>query len=75
MFTYADIILCGPPTGKRIKDDMLWQSWKEWHLEHARFAIVCAKANRSKGAAGYATPVELLGTFKPQEDDEIDLDF
>jgi hypothetical protein len=75
MLTYADIVLCGPPTGKRIKDDALWQSWKEWHLEHARLAVVCAKANRSKGAAGYATPVELLGTFKPQAEDEIDLDF
>ena len=75
MLSYTDIVLCGPPSGKRIKDDTLWQSWKEWHLEHARLAVVCAKANRSKGAAGYATPVELLGTFKPQAEDEIDLDF
>jgi hypothetical protein len=75
MLTYADLSLSGPPTGKRIKDDILWDSWKEWHREHARLAVVCATANRSKGAAGYATPVELLGTFKPQAEDEIDLDF
>ena len=75
MMTYADIVLCGPPTGKRIKEDLLWNSWKEWHKENARLAVVCAKANRQKGAAGYATPVELLGSFKPQADDEIDLDF
>lgn len=75
MMTYADISLSGPPTGKRIKDDVLWASWQEWHREHARLAVVCAKANRQKGAAGYATPVELLGSFKPQAEDEIDLDF
>ncbi len=75
MLTYCDIVLCGPPTGKRIKDDALWSSWKVWHREHARLAVVCAKANRSKGAAGYATPVELIGSFKPQAEDEIDLDF
>jgi hypothetical protein len=75
MMTYSEIILFGPPTGKKMKDDILWESWKEWHREHARFAVVCAKANRSKGAAGYATPVELLGTFKAQAEDEIDLDF
>lgn len=75
MLTYADIVLCGPPTAKRFKDDSLWESWKGWHREHARLAIVCAKANRSKGAAGYATPVELIGSFKPTTEDEIDLDF
>lgn len=75
MITYADIVLSGPPSGKRMKDDVLWLSWKEWHREHARLAVVCSTANRSKGAAGYATPVELLGSFKPQAEDEIDLDF
>lgn len=75
MLTYADIVIEGPPTAKRMKDVILWESWKEWHLEHARLAVVCASANRQKGAAGYATPVELLGTFKPQAEDEIDLDF
>jgi hypothetical protein len=75
MMTYADIVLVGPPTAKRIKEDVLWESWQEWHKEHARLAVVCAKANRQKGAAGYATPVELLGSFKPTTDDEISLDF
>jgi len=75
MMTYAEIILHGPPTAKKFKDEILWDSWKKYHREHARFAIVCASANRSKGAAGYATPVELLGTFKPQAEDEIDLNF
>jgi Fe-S cluster biosynthesis and repair protein YggX len=75
MLNYTDVVLSGPPTGKRIKDDILWESWKEWHREHARFAIVCASANRSKGAAGYATPIELIGSFKPIGNDEIDLDF
>jgi hypothetical protein len=75
MLTYADIVLSGPPSAKKIKDDTLWISWQEWHQEHARLAVVCATANRSKGAAGYATPVELIGSFKPQAEDEIDLDF
>ena len=75
LLTYAEIILSGPPNNKRIKDDALWESWKSWHKIHASFAIVCASANRSKGAAGYATPVELIGSFKPVSDDEIDLDF
>lgn len=75
MLTYAEIILSGPPNNKRIKDDALWESWKTWHKIHASFAIVCASANRSKGAAGYATPVEMIGSFKPIGDDEIDLDF
>lgn len=75
MLTYSGIVLCGPPTAKRMKEDVLWISWKEWHREHARLAVVCAKANRSKGAAGYATPVEIIGSFKPTAEDEIDLDF
>lgn len=75
MMTYCDIALCGPPSAKKFKDDILWEAWKEFHRKHARYAVVCASANRSKGAAGYATPVELIGSFKPQEDDEIDLDF
>ena len=75
MMTYAEIILTGPPTAKKFKDDILWDAWKEYHRKHARFAIVCASANRSKGAAGYATPVELIGSFKPSAEDEIDLDF
>ena len=75
MLTYSEIQLFGPPTGKRFKDNNLWEDWAEWHKTHARLAVVCAKANRSKGAAGYATPVELIGSFKPTKDDEIDLDF
>jgi hypothetical protein len=75
MITYADIGLFGPPTAKRFKDNNLWEDWVAWHKEHALFAIVCASANRQKGAAGYATPVELIGSFKPVSDDEIDLEF
>ena len=75
MLTYCDVVLCGPPSAKKFKDEGLWAAWKEYHQEHARYAIVCASANRSKGAAGYATPVELIGSFKPSADDEIDLDF
>ena len=75
LLTYSEIVLVGPPSAKKFKDESLWEAWKDYHLEHARFAVVCASANRSKGAAGYATPVELIGSFKPSTDDEIDLDF
>ena len=75
MLTYTEIGLFGPPSAKRFKDNNLWEDWIAWHKEHARFAVVCASANRSKGAAGYATPVELIGSFKPSANDEIDLDF
>jgi hypothetical protein len=75
MLTYAEIGLFGPPSAKRFKDNNLWEDWIAWHKEHARFAVVCASANRSKGAAGYATPIELIGSFKPIGNDEIDLDF
>jgi hypothetical protein len=75
MLTYCEISLQGPPSAKKFKDAILWEAWQAFHHQHARFAIVCASANRSKGASGYATPVELIGSFKPVEDDEIDLDF
>ena len=72
---YTDITLKGPPTAKVFTDTLLWVKWIDFHEESAKFALVCSSANRSKGAAGYATPVELIGSFKPIDDDEIDLDF
>ena len=72
---YTDITLKGPPTAKVFTDTLLWVKWIDFHEENAKFALVCSSANRSKGAAGYATPVELIGSFKPIDDDEIDLDF
>jgi hypothetical protein len=72
---YTDIILKGPPTGKVFKDTVLWAQWVSFHLEHARFALVCASANRSKGASGYCTPEELLGSFAKESPEDLALDF
>jgi hypothetical protein len=72
---YTDIVLKGPPTGKVFKDTELWAQWVGFHLEHARFALVCASANRSKGASGYSTPEELLGSFAKESPEDLALDF
>jgi hypothetical protein len=72
---YTDIVLKGPPTGKVFKDPVLWQQWVSYHLEHARFALVCASANRSKGASGYQTPEELIGSFAKESPEDLALDF
>jgi hypothetical protein len=72
---YTDIVLKGPPTGKVFKDSELWSQWVSYHLEHARFALVCASANRSKGASGYQTPEELLGSFAKESPEDLALDF
>jgi hypothetical protein len=72
---YTDIVLKGPPTGKVFKDSVLWQQWVSYHLEHARFALVCASANRSKGASGYQTPEELIGSFAKESPEDLALDF
>jgi hypothetical protein len=72
---YSDISLMGPPTAKRFKDKVLWGEWMVFHLEHARYALVCASANRSKGASGYETPSELYGSFKSEDPDALSLDF
>ena len=72
---YTDIALCGPPTAKRFKDDDLWFDWKLYHLHNAKYALVCASANRSKGNDGYATPLELYGSFKAETAEDLSLDF
>jgi hypothetical protein len=73
--TYADVTLQGPPTGKTFRDKQLWGEWTAYHLQFARFALVCASANRSKGSEGYKTPEELYGSFKSNDPNELSLDF
>ena len=72
---YSRIVLCGPPTAKRFKDEILWQQWVAFHLQHARYSLTLASANRSKGASGYETPVELYGSFKAEDPEDLSLDF
>jgi len=72
---YTDIILVGPPTAKRFKDIALWEKWVHFHLERARYALAHASANRSKGADGYSTRPELLGSFKSEDPESLSLDF
>ena len=72
---YSDVALMGPPTGKSFKDKQLWGEWVHFHMANARYALVCASANRSKGASGYETPVELYGSFKAEDPEDLSLDF
>ena len=72
---YTDIILAGPPTGKYIKDDQLRAEWVAYHMAHARYALVCASANRSKGNGDYSTSPELYGSFKAETPEDVSLDF
>jgi len=72
---YTDIALQGPPTAKRFKDAVLWAEWQDFHRDRARFALVCASANRSKGAGEYQTPKELLGSFAAESPDDLSLNF
>jgi hypothetical protein len=72
---YTDIILKGPPTAKVFKDNELWQQWVAYHLEHARFALTLASGNRSKGADGYSTDPELIGSFAKETPEDLALDF
>ena len=72
---YTDIVLKGPPTAKAFKDDILWQEWTHYHLAKARYALVCASANRSAGAKGYNTNPELLGSFAKGSPEDISLEF
>jgi hypothetical protein len=72
---YTDIVLKGPPTAKVFKDEVLWQEWTHYHLAKARYALVCASANRSVGAKGYRTPTELYGTFSTEDPESLSLDF
>jgi hypothetical protein len=72
---YTDIVLKGPPTGKVFKDEGLWQEWIQYHLQKARYSLVCASANRSKGSDGYKTPEDLYGSFKSDDPEALSLDF
>jgi len=72
---YSAVTLKGPPTAKIFTDSVLWEQWVMYHLEHARFALVCASGNRSKGADGYCTPPELLGSFAKEDPEDLALDF
>jgi hypothetical protein len=72
---YSDITLVGPPSGKSFSDKQLWEEWTVFHLQHAKFAMVCASANRSKGSSGYETDAELYGSFKAKSSEELSLDF
>lgn len=73
--TYSEIVLVGPPTAKRFKDPTLWKEWIDYHLSQAKFALVCASANRSKGSDGYSTPEDLYGSFKAEKPEDLSLDF
>jgi hypothetical protein len=72
---YSAVTLKGPPTAKVFTDSALWEQWVVYHLTHARFALVCASGNRSKGADGYCTPPELLGSFAKEDPEDLALDF
>ena len=73
--TYCDISLVGPPNSKRIKDKELEHSWIDYHYKRANLRPSLASANRSKGAEGYMTPLERIGSFKAQDEDEMSLDW
>jgi len=72
---YTDIALVGPPTAKKFRLETLWESWKKFHNEKARYAIVLASANRSKGCGEYETPDDLYGSFRTLDPTELSLDF
>jgi hypothetical protein len=72
---YSRITLKGPPTAKVFADNVLWQEWVAFHLQKARYALTLASANRSKGADGYTTDPELLGTFAKEDPEDLALDF
>jgi hypothetical protein len=72
---YSDITLKGPPTAKVFCDTVLWTEWMEFHQERARYSLVCASANRSKGSDGYETPPELIGSFAKDDPEDLALDF
>lgn len=68
--TYTDIVLVGPPNRKRFKDPELWDAWQLFHLENCQLSLVCASANRSKGSDGYQAPVELIGSYAIENEEE-----
>lgn len=73
--TYCDLALCGPPNLKRFKEAKYNDAWSIFHEDNARLIAVCATANRSKGSGDYTTPSEVLGSFRKEDPDEIDLEF
>lgn len=72
---YTGITLKGPPTAKVFSDTILWTEWMEFHESKARYSLVCASANRSKGSDGYITPTELYGSFAKEDPEDLSLDF
>jgi hypothetical protein len=72
---YTDITLKGPPTAKIFTDRKLWEEWVSWHLQHARYSLTLASANRSSGSKGYQTEPELIGSFKSTDPYTLSLDF
>ena len=72
---YSAVVLCGPPTAKRFKDDALWVEWQEYHKAKARYSLVMASANRSKGSNGYEGDCELIGSFAKEDPEDLALDF
>jgi len=72
---YSSITLKGPPTAKVFADSTLWQEWIAFHMAKARYSITLSSANRSKGADGYTTDPELLGTFAKEDPEDLALDF
>ena len=72
---YSLITLKGPPTAKVFTDQELWQQWVAYHLQHARYSLTLASANRSKGCGSYQTPVELYGSFKSDDPETVSLEF
>lgn len=72
---YTDISLEGPPTAKRFRDKELWEEWQAYHLAKANLSLVCASANRSKGAGDYETPEHLYGSFAKAGPEDMALDF
>ena len=72
---YSDVTLKGPPTAKRFSDPVLWMDWLDFHRERARYSLVCASANRSKGCGEYQTPEDLIGSFAKEDPEDLSLDF
>ena len=72
---YTDITLKGPPTAKIFTDWSLWEKWVSYHLQYARFALVFSSSNRSKGADGYCTNRDLIGSFAKEDPEDLALDF
>jgi hypothetical protein len=72
---YSLVTLKGPPTAKVFADSELWEQWVAYHLQHARYSLTLASANRSKGCGDYTTPPELIGSFKTDDPESLSLDF